>query len=68
MDPNSSSGNTAIQHTVATVLRAAVAPILEYLGTLAVRDLGRIIHDHAAVASEDTIIQQWQETFVIMIA
>ena len=35
---NSSSGNMAVQHTVATVLHAAVAPILEGLsGTLAVR-------------------------------
>ena len=55
-----------VQHTIATVLCAAVAPILEGLGTLAVCDIGEI--RHPAVASEDTLTQQWQVKFVIMIA
>ena len=49
MDPNSSSGNMVVQHTIAIVLCAAVASILG-LGTLAVRDIGEI--RHPAMASE----------------
>ena len=53
-----------VQHTIATVLCAAVAPILEGLGTLAVRDISEI--RHPAVASEDTLTQQWQVKFVMI--
>ena len=60
---NSSSGNMAVQHTVATVLRAAVVLILGLGGTSAVWDIGEIRHVRVAVASEDTITQ-WQVKFV----
>ena len=61
---NSSSGNTALQHTVATVLRAVVVLILDLSGTSAVWDIGEIRHVRMAVASEDTITQQLQVKFV----
>ena len=61
---NSSSGITAVQHTVATVLRAAVVLILGLSGTSAVWDIGEIRHVRVAVASEDTLTQQLQVKFV----
>ena len=53
---NSFSGNSALQHTVAIVLLAAVAPILGFSGTLAVCDRSELRHDCVAVASEGTIL------------
>ena len=53
---NSSSGNMAVQHTVAIVLRAAVVPILGLSGTLAMCDRSMLRHDRVAVASEDAIL------------
>ena len=53
---NSFSGNSALQHTVAIVLLAAVAPILGFSGTLAVCDRIELRHHCVAVASEGTIL------------
>ena len=53
---NSFSGNNALQHTVAIVLRAGVAAILGFSRTLAVCDRSELRHDCVAVASEGTIL------------
>ena len=53
---NSFSSNSALQHTVAIVLRAGVVPILGFSGTLAVCNRSELRHDCVAVASEGTIL------------
>ena len=60
--------NIAVQHMVAIVLHAAVAPIPGLSGTLSMCDRSKLRHDCVAVVSEDTILPLPFHTYLLLLS